>query len=424
MEDEILSLQDKIKSLEKENQYLKSLLDQAGISYHAPVETKGVDLFEPDQGKRIIPREITDKDANMFFSMFWGRTDVYAKRTVKKSTGEVNYYTQCYNFWKPGCPRMNGSKIKCQDCKRQAYKKLERQQIMAHLWGASEEATDVIGVYPLLEDETCRFIVFDFDNHEKDAEKRDFANTDDTWKEEVDALREICVINGIDPLVERSRSGRGAHLWIFFQKKTEASLTRKFGDALLRRGAESVNLKSFRFYDRMLPMQDHLSPGSIGNLIALPLQGQALKEGNSAFVDENWNAYPDQWKILLSKPRLSKEFIEDKIKEWKNFSINEGVEKDEILKQDGEKPWDRTKDFQKCDVDGEFQITLADGIYIFAENLAPRIQNRLRELAAFRNPAFLRILRWGCQILPIPDTFTLAGMRADISGFQGDCWKL
>lgn len=390
MTDNILSLQDKIKCLQKENQYLKSLLDQAGISYHISAETKNMDLFEPDQGKRLIPREITDQDANLFFSMFWGRTDVYAKRTVKKSTGEINYFTQCYNYWKTGCPRMSGSKIRCQDCKRQAYKKLEKQQIMAHLRGVSEDATDVIGIYPMLEDDTCRFIVFDFDNHEKNAEKSDFANKDDTWKEEVDALREICVINDIDPLVERSRSGRGAHLWIFFQKKVEASLTRKFGNALLRKGAESVNLKSFRFYDRMLPMQDHLLPGGTGNLIALPLQGQALKEGNSAFVDESWNAYPDQWEVLLSKPKLSKEFIEEKIKEWRISASNEAISINEILEQDGEKPWDKTKDFQKGDVEGELQITLADGIYIATENLTPRIQNRIRELAAFRNPAFYR----------------------------------
>ncbi len=115
MTDEILSLQDKMKCLEKENQYLKSLLDRAGISYYASDEMKNRDLFDPDQGKRIIPREITDHDANLFFGMFWGRTDVYAKRTLKKSTGEINYYTQCYNFYKAGCPRMSGSKIRCQD---------------------------------------------------------------------------------------------------------------------------------------------------------------------------------------------------------------------------------------------------------------------------------------------------------------------
>ncbi len=387
---DIQDLKIKIAALEEENQYLKSLLDSAGITYKTCADKGKEALFDPDQGARIIHRDITADDANMFFSMFWGRTDVYAKRVVKKSTGEVSYYTQCYNFWKSGCPRISGSKIKCQDCARQAYKKLEKQQIMAHLKGDAEDATDVIGVYPLLEDGTCRFIVFDFDNHEKDAEKRDFANVDETWRGEVDALREICEINGIDPLVERSRSGRGAHLWIFFQKKIEAKLARKFGNALLRKGAESVDLKSFRFYDRMLPMQDGLPAGGIGNLIALPLQGQALREGNSAFVDENWNAYPDQWNILFSKPKLSKEFVEDKIKEWNLAASYEVVGAGDILENDGEKPWDKTRQFVKGDVDGKMLITLADGVYVETANLKPRIQNRIRELAAFRNPAFYK----------------------------------
>ena len=86
----------------------------------------------------------------------------------------------------------------------------------------------MIGVYPLLKDGTCRFLVFDFDNHEKTAEKKDFANTDEAWMEEVEAMRMICSLNGIDPLVERSRSGRGAHLWIFFDKPIPAVLARRF----------------------------------------------------------------------------------------------------------------------------------------------------------------------------------------------------
>ena len=153
-------------------------------------------------------------------------------------------------------------------------------------------------------------MVFDFDNHDKGAEENDFANVDDIWIEEVEAMREICVLNGIDPLVERSRSGKGAHIWIFFDKPIAASLVRKFGFALLDRGAEQVNLKSFKYYDRMLPAQDSLSDNSsLGNLIALPLQGKALQDGNSVFIDGNRNAYPDQWRILFSKPRLSQEFL-------------------------------------------------------------------------------------------------------------------
>ena len=239
-------------------------------------------------------------------------------------------------------------------------------------------------------DDTCRFIVFDFDNHEKDAEKNDFANTDDLWKEEVDSLRRICDINGIDALVERSRSGRGAHLWIFFQKPIEAELARKFGNALLNKGAESVNLKSFRFYDRMLPMQNHLPVGGLGNLIALPLQGQALKEGNSAFIDEHWNAYPDQWEVLLNKKKLSKEFIEDKIKEWTEGSLDIAASCEDIFENDNEKPWDRTKRFQKGDVDGILHVTLSNGVYVNTVNLQPRIQNQIRRMAAFSNPVFFK----------------------------------
>lgn len=145
----IQQLQNRIEYLEKENQYLKTLLDKAGISYEVLGDMEKKELYDPNQAARIIHKEITADDANLFFSMFWGRTDVYSKRTVKKSTGEVNYYTQCYNFWKNGCPRISGSKIKCQDCDKQAYKKLEKKQILEHLRGSAEDASDVIGVYPL-----------------------------------------------------------------------------------------------------------------------------------------------------------------------------------------------------------------------------------------------------------------------------------
>lgn len=116
---------------------------------------------------------------------------------------------------------------------------------MNHLVGYKVDASDVIGVYPLLSDGTCRFIVFDFDNHEKRAEAIDFANVDEEWHKEVDALRMICEKNGIIPLVERSRSGRGTHVWIFFKRPISAALARNFGFLLLDRGQASINMKSF-----------------------------------------------------------------------------------------------------------------------------------------------------------------------------------
>ena len=383
-------LASRIRFLEQENQYLKTLLKSAGIPYTYGDVIKKNSIYDADQGARIMYREITGADANLFFSMFWGRTDVYAKRAVKKATGEVSYYPQCYNFWKSGCPRTTGSRIRCQDCKKQAYKNLQKEQIIAHLRGNAEDATDVIGIYPLLPDDTCRFIVFDFDNHDREAEKHDFANMDDRWKEEVDTLRKICELNEIDALVERSRSGQGAHLWIFFQKPIEAALARKFGNALLQKGAEAVNLKSFRYYDRMLPAQDSLPAGGLGNLIALPLQGQALKEGNSAFIDADWNAYPDQWAILLSKQKLTKEFVETKIKEWKLEHTCITAESAEIFDEENGSPWDKRNGFSKEDVDGVLHLILSDGIYIAADNLKPRLQNQIRRLAAFGNPVFYK----------------------------------
>jgi hypothetical protein len=347
---DIQRLQQKIDELTDENNILKSLLENAGISYHRYLQGSSQKAeLDPDQGSRILPHEVTRRDASLFFSMFWGRMDVYSLRVENAKTGVSGYYPQCNNFWRYGCPKRNHEKIKCSDCPNRSFKRLTVQDVEKHLSGWDGDRPFVIGVYPLYPGDTCRFLVFDFDNHERGAEKKDFANDDNTWKEEVESLRKICEINGIDALTERSRSGRGAHLWLFFEKPVDAGMARKFGFKLLDKGAESVNLKSFQYYDRMLPAQDHLPEGRLGNLIALPLQGMALKNGNSAFVDEHWNAYPDQWKVLLSKKKLSFSFIEEKLNEWDHVS---GVVSQQSENEDAhtEKPWDRNRKFQPEDV--------------------------------------------------------------------------
>lgn len=250
---EVENLRELVDCLQKENRQLKELLEHAGIDYSSCIVEDADEVSVLDQRKRILPFAITENAARYFFARFWGREDVYAKRSVNKKTGKTGYFPQCDNFWHYGvCPKANRVKIQCSKCENQSYSKLGIMQIMEHLKGEKEDASDVIGVYPLLPDDTCRFIVFDFDNHEKGAEEDDFANTDDEWKEEVDAVRAICKEQGIDALAERSRSGRGAHLWIFFTERIPAKLARTFGFALLDKGAETVNMKSFRYYDRML----------------------------------------------------------------------------------------------------------------------------------------------------------------------------
>ena len=384
-------LQKQLNELQIENQLLKSILDRSGISYMQELrhlrEPESTESFDPNQGARIRhPQEITEKMVNIFLTYFWGRPDVYAKRSEKKN-GESRYYPQCNNFWTEMCPRKHGQKIKCKDCSRRSDKQLTKKDIRVHLEGRSYNASDVVGVYPLFPNGTCRFLVFDFDNHGEDAEKHDYANTNDSWIEEVEAMRTICTLNGIDPLVERSRSGRGAHIWIFFDSPIPATLARRFGFALLEKGVEQVNLKSFQYYDRLLPAQEMLPEGGVGNLIALPLQGKALRDGNSAFVDKNWNAYPNQWETLWTKPRLSKEFLELKVQEWAASFSDLLPVKDE---EGREKPWEKGKRFSAAEADGTMNITLSNGIYIDRLNLKPSLQNKIRRLAAFRNPVYYR----------------------------------
>lgn len=388
----ISRLQKQLNDLQLENQILKNILDNAGISYRQELlrlqSNEELCDYDQNQGARIkAPMEITAEMANNFFFRFWGRQDVYAKRYEKRDTGEASYFPQCNNFWTETCYRKLKQNISCNDCKYRSYKKLTKDDIIVHLRGNLYNASDVIGVYPLFPDGTCRFLVFDFDNHEKGAEKKDFANEDDAWIEEVEAMRKICVLNGIDPLVERSRSGRGAHIWIFFDSPISASLVRKFGTALLDKGTEQVNLKSFKYYDRMLPAQDTLPEGGIGNLITLPLQGKALREGNSAFIDSNWNAYPNQWEVLWSKPRLSKEFVELKIREWTSL-IEDMVDTEDD--ENREKPWEKNRRFSNADVDGKLQITLSNGIYVDSTNIRPALQNKIRRIAAISNPVFYK----------------------------------
>ena len=407
------SLRKLVRDLQDENKRLKMQLEKANIAYESEnlfeekIETN--EEYDPDQGERILSKYITEDLVNKYFAMFWGRTDVYAKRGTKGG-----YFPQCNHRWKERiCPKQRGEKINCEACGHREWTKLEPRKIIEHLLGSREDGADVLGIYPLLPDGTCRFLVFDFDNHEKGAEKTDFANDDEEWHEEVDALRRICESNGITPLVERSRSGRGAHVWIFFKKPVPASLARNFGFLLLDKGSASINLKSFHYYDRMYPSQDVAS--SIGNLIALPLQGQALKSGNSAFVDKNWNAYPDQWDILLNHTeKLSLEDIEEHMKKWQTeLAEKKGIVSLEAL-QSRPKPWKKKDGFVKSDVVGKMHIVLGDGIYVDTLNLMPRLQNQIRSMAAFDNPIFYKNKRLGYSNYY---NFNAIYMGKDIDGY-------
>ena len=369
------SLRRMVRHLQEENQELKELLKKSHITFNESKEEMTTQSI--NEGVCIKDTYIYDKLVAYFLTLFQGRRDVYALRGSKGG-----YFPQCYNRWKEYCPKQNSQKgVSCQKCPYKEWKALDREVGKDHLLGYKDNCTDVIGLYPLLEDDTCKLIVFDFDNHDnKNSENND-------WKDEIDAIRKICHENGIDVLIERSRSGNGAHAWILFKEFVPASLAREFGLLLIEKGSQSINLKSFRYYDRMFPTQDH-SEG-LGNLVALPLQGQALRQGNSAFVDENWNPYYDQWKLLTTVHQLSKNEIEEHIYKWKEeLSIPQTLLTMDLGKRI--KPWEKDENFHSEDVIERLSIVLADGIYVDTLNLQPRIQNQIRRLSAFDNPIFYK----------------------------------
>lgn len=385
--DLINSLQSRIHALEDENRLLKERLDEAGVSYADIVsgDAEGVvELYDPDQGARIKKFDVTDKIASDFFMMFCrGRKDLYDLRYTNPKTGKNGYYTQCFNRWDRGCHIQKKDGVRCKDCELRAYKPVTLPLIKAHMNGTDPNGNDVVAIYPMLENNLCQLLVFDFDNHAKGAEQEDYANNDDRWKEEINALRRICKNLDVDAVVERSRSGRGAHLWIFFKEMIPARLARKFGFALLEKGAESVNLKSFKYYDRMMPTQDALPEGGLGNVIALPLQGMALKSGNSAFVDENWNAYEDQLKVLAGTRRLTRQEIEDYLSLWYSTGFTS--------EDNGtDAPWDKNSEIEAGGVKGVVRIVLADRIYIDSSGMSNKTKRQLRRMATFSNKQYFQ----------------------------------
>lgn len=385
--DTIKSLQSRIQALEDENRLLKERLEEAGVSYADIVSGDAggvVELYDPDQGARIKKFDVTDKIASDFFMMFCrGRKNVYDLRYTNPKTGKNGYYTQCFNRWDRGCHIQKKDGVRCKDCELRAYKPVTLPLIKAHMNGTDPNGNDVVAIYPMLENNLCQLLVFDFDNHAKGAEQEDYANIDDGWKEEINALRRICKNLDVDAVVERSRSGRGAHLWIFFKEMVPARLARRFGFALLEKGAESVNLKSFKYYDRMIPTQDVLPEGGLGNVIALPLQGMALKSGNSAFIDENWNAYEDQLNVLAGTRRLTRQGIEDYLSLW--YSTGSTSEDNGT-----DAPWDKNSEIEAGSVKGVVRIVLADRIYIDSTGMSNKTKRQLRRMATFSNKQYFQ----------------------------------
>ncbi|MGL3211516.1 TOTE conflict system archaeo-eukaryotic primase domain-containing protein [Bradyrhizobium sp. BR 1433] len=238
----------------------------------------------------VTNRSSSAETIALFRSLFAGRPDVFPVRWENRKTGGSGYSPACSNEWAKGiCEK---PKVKCGECPHQAFIPPSGDIIEKHLRGGDSPSADfVAGVYALLQDETCWFLAADFDK--------------DSWADDARALLGICHARGIAAALERSRSGNGGHVWIFFSEPVPARTARQMGSALITETMEKRPEIGFTSYDRFFPNQDMMPFGGFGNLIALPLQRKAREIGNSVFVDEGLRPYDDQWAYLSSLPRLS-----------------------------------------------------------------------------------------------------------------------
>lgn len=367
------------EQLRKENaklgELVKSIVEVGEETKSVETNSNSKDTKPVFQEKKLIVTSCLslEEKVTLFSSLFKGREDVFAKRWYSKASGKSGYQPVCLNEWnRQFC---NKKKYKCAQCPNRHFKNLEYEDIYKHLEGKDTDGCDVMGIYVVLNGNQCNFLCVDFDDKQ----------CAHGYKNDVLVFVDVCKSWDIPCSIERSRSGNGAHVWIFFEEPLAAIKARKLGNAILTEAMNRDGRVSLKSYDRVFPSQDYLPEGGLGNLVALPLQGKARKNGNSVFVDETFTPFEEQWAYLLNVEKVSEPFI-DEMLALHGLSSELG----ELSTTSESKPWEApvaqkitNEDFPK-----EVVCVKLDMLYVSLVGLSGKVLNHIKRIASFKNPEF------------------------------------
>ena len=382
----------------KENEFLHKEVDRL----QTLLNSKDIPMTQPIMKQHLSLEE----KVSVFRNLFKGREDVFARRWYSRTSGKSGYQPVCRNEWdRQLCDK---KKYKCAECPNRLFKPLVYEDIYRHLEGKDPDGQDVIGAYAILADNNCNFLCADFDDK----------SCEHGYKKDVLAYVGVCKDWDIPCSIERSRSGNGAHVWIFFELPLPASKARRLGYAVLTEAMERNGRMTFKSYDRFFPNQDRLPEGGFGNLVALPLQGKARKEGNSVFVDENFIIYENQWNYLLQIKRIPETTIDAILAKHGTDS-----ELGELSTTSESKPWE-TPVPQKItpnDFPANLVLIRSNMLYIPLSGLSARVINHLKRIASFKNPEFYTRQGMRLSIYNIPRIISCADMEEDYIALPRGC---
>ncbi len=369
------SLENRKKDFESKNNGVKNTIELDSLE-------QSISKTSENQNKKITRTSSPEKKIELFMNLFRGRQDIFALRWENEKTKQSGYSPVCKNKWNKA--KCDMKKYPCKVCPYKELEILSEKYIYNHLAGKDDSCHDVIGLYPLLKDDTCFFLALDFDEK--------------TWINDIMSVKQICNKYEIPASIEISRSGNGAHLWIFFSEAITAAKARNLGTLILHSSMNINHSLKLSSFDRMFPNQDFLPKGGYGNLIALPLQGKAVSNKKTVFVNENFEPFDDQWEYLSSIRQITKielEKITNKLLE--NTVLQE---KTPIIKKKN------ITSFKSENLAITFpkktKIILKNQIIIKKKNFSEQILNQLKQTAVFQNPEFYKKQNMRLPVYNIP----------------------